>query len=347
MSIALMTDVWKVNIQSAKKMVLLALADSANDEGTNCFPSVATIIEKCSMGERTVFRHLAALEDDGLISRHERPGRSTNYVLNVVEIQVIAAKNRRNRISTIVDNSNDEEAVIHRATGSTTPANLAGVPANPHDIHTPANLTGVPNWHTSPANLAPTPANLAPITTTEPLLNHNNHNAEIYPHGLELPRGCGGDSEIETSQAAIADLIWPICSTEERTALTGILVTLPQAQHQILLDELEGARQAGTIRKNLVLFAGALVRAMHKGTFTVGYSPAVAAKRREQSQRSTSVECLRTFRPEIAADAAAEGQRLMEKIRQQSLSRKAGTPNHGTDNIPSEKPNGECRNDNR
>ena len=325
MSIALMTDVWKVNIQSAKKMVLLALADSANDEGTNCFPSVATIIEKCSMGERTVFRHLASLEEDGFISRHERPGRSTNYVLNVVEIQDVAAKKRRNRTSIIVDNSNNKDVVIHSAADSTTPANLTGVPANPHDMHTPANLTGVPDWHITPAKLAPTPANLAPITTTEPSLNHNNHNAEIYPHGQELLRGCGGDSEIETSQTeAIADLIWPICSTEERTALSGILVTLPQAQHQILLDELEGARQAGTIRKNLVLFAGALVRAMHNGTFTVGYSPAVAAKRREKSERSTTVESLRTFRPEIAADAAAEGQRLMEKIRQQSLSRKSG-----------------------
>lgn len=309
MSIALMTDVWKVSIQSAKKMVLLALADSANDEGTNCFPSVATIVEKCSMGERTVFRHIASLEEDGLISRHERPGRSTNYVLNVVEIQGLAAKKRRQYSSAIVDNSDSDITVIH---------------ATPNSI-TPANLTGVPNWHTTPANLAPTPANLAPITTTEPSLNHNNHNAEIYPHGQEVPRGCSGDSEIETSQTeAIADLIWPICSTEERTALTGILATLPQAQHQILLDELEGARQAGTIRKNLVLFAGALVRAMHNGTFTVGYSPAVAAKRREQSQRSKTVESVRTFRPEIAADAAAEGQRLMEKIRQQSLSRKSG-----------------------
>lgn len=322
MSIALMTDVWKVNIQSAKKMVLLALADSANDEGTNCFPSVATIIEKCSMGERTVFRHLASLEEDGLISRHERPGRSTNYVLNVVEIQVIAAKKRRNSAPIVVDNSNDNDEVIHSPANSPTPANLTGVPANPHDINTPANLTGVPNWHTTPAKLAPTPAKLAPITTTEPSLNHNNHNDEIYPHGQELPRGCGGDSEIETTHHPLADLIWPICSTEEHAALTGILETLPQTQHQILLDELEGARQAGTIRKNLVLFAGALVRAMHNGTFTVGYSPAVAAKRREKSQRSTTVESLRTFRPEIAADAAAEGQRLMEKIRQQSLSRK-------------------------
>ena len=321
MSISLMTDVWKINIQSAKKMVLLALADNANDEGTNCFPSVATILEKCSMGERTVFRHLAALEEDGLISRHERPGRSTNYVLNVVEIQAMAATKRRQRSSNLVDNFSSEDIVIHKNNDSITPANLAGVPPKPHSINTPANLTGVPNWQNTPAKLAPTPANLAPITTTKPSLNHNNHNVENYPRGQELPRGCGGDSEIVANGTTIPDLIWPICSTEERTALTGILANLPQPQHQILLDELEGARQAGTIRKNLVLFAGALVRAMDNGTFTVGYSPAVAAKRREKSQRAIAIESLRAFRPEIAADAAAEGVRLMEKIRSASIRR--------------------------
>ena len=326
MSIALMTDVWKVNIQSAKKMVLLALADSANDEGTNCFPSVATIVEKCSMSERAIQGHLQALEKTGLISRKERSGRSTNYTLNVEQIKELVLLRKRQKAAQhpelAVDNSMSTGEVIHNPSDALTPADSAGVPANPHSTHTPADSAGVQNLHLPPQILHPTPADSAPITTTEPSLNHNNHNAGIYPHGQELPRGCGGDSEIEANQPTLAELFWPICSTEERAALTGILATLPQAQHQILLDELEGARQAGTIRKNLVLFAGALVRAMHNGTFTVGYSPAVAAKRREKSQRSTTVESLRTFRPEIAADAAAEGQRLMEKIRQQSLSRK-------------------------
>ena len=328
MSIALMTDVWKVNIQSAKKMVLLALADSANDEGTNCFPSVATIVEKCSMSERAIQGHLQALEKTGLISRKERSGRSTNYTLNVEQIKELVLLRKRQKAAQhpelAVDNPTPTSEVIHNSSSAMTPAESAGVPANPHSTHTPAEFAGVQNLHLPPQNLHPTPAESAPITTTEPSLNHNNHNAEIYPHGQELPRGCGGDSEIEITKAIPGDLIWPICSTEDRTAITGILATLLTAQHQVLLDELEGARQAGTIRKGLVPFAGGLARAMHKGTFTVGYSPAVAAKRREQSQRSVAVESFRTFRPEIAADAAAEGQRLMEKIRQQSLSRKSG-----------------------
>lgn len=324
MSIALMTDVWKINIQSAKKMVLLALADSANDEGTNCFPSVATIVEKCSMSERTVQGHLQALEKTGLIYRKERSGRSTNYTLNVEQIKELVLLRKRQKAAqhpeSTVDNSISTDGIIHNSSGALTPARSAGVPANPHSTHTPAEFAGVQNPHLPPQNLHPTPAESAPITTTEPSLNHNNHNVVSYPHGLELPRGCGV-AEIVTNQTNSTDLVWPICSTEERSALTGILATLPRSQHQILLDELEGAREAGTIRKNLVLFAGALVRAMHNGTFTVGYSPAVAAKRREKSQRAMTVESLRTFRPEIAADAAAEGRRLMEKIRSASIKR--------------------------
>ena len=36
MSISLMTDVWKLRLQAPRKMVLLALADNANDEGDVC-----------------------------------------------------------------------------------------------------------------------------------------------------------------------------------------------------------------------------------------------------------------------------------------------------------------------
>lgn len=49
--------------------VLLVLADHANDDGTGAFPSVDTIAWKTRMGERTVQRHLRALEKQGLIRK--------------------------------------------------------------------------------------------------------------------------------------------------------------------------------------------------------------------------------------------------------------------------------------
>ena len=58
-----MTDVWRLPLQATRKMVLLALADNANDEGSDCWPSIGKLVEKCSMSERAVQGHLAALEE--------------------------------------------------------------------------------------------------------------------------------------------------------------------------------------------------------------------------------------------------------------------------------------------
>jgi DNA-binding MarR family transcriptional regulator len=83
MSIKLMTAAWQYpGMNPGQKLVLLALCDNASDEGL-CFPSVATIAGKCSMAPRTVQAHLTHFESIGLMTRHERPGRSTIYMLSV------------------------------------------------------------------------------------------------------------------------------------------------------------------------------------------------------------------------------------------------------------------------
>ncbi len=82
-----MTDVWKLKLQAPRKMVLLALADNANDEGTDCWPSVGKLVEKCSMSERAIQGHLAALEESGYIKRHERLGRSNKFTIYVDQIR--------------------------------------------------------------------------------------------------------------------------------------------------------------------------------------------------------------------------------------------------------------------
>ena len=81
MSVLLMAAVWPTDLPTGPKMVLLALADNANDRG-ECYPSVQTIAQKCSMGERTVQGHLTALEAAGIVTRDMRLGRSTLYTIN-------------------------------------------------------------------------------------------------------------------------------------------------------------------------------------------------------------------------------------------------------------------------
>ncbi len=81
MSIVLMTEAWKAPLPTGQKMVLLALADNANDLG-ECYPAISTIAVKCSMSERTVQVHISALEKCGAIRRDMRNGRSTLYTLD-------------------------------------------------------------------------------------------------------------------------------------------------------------------------------------------------------------------------------------------------------------------------
>lgn len=81
MSISLMAEAWNLDIPSGRKLVLLSLCDNANEQGM-CYPSIATIAKKCSMGERTVQQHITDLEKVGLVERNERTGRSTVYIVN-------------------------------------------------------------------------------------------------------------------------------------------------------------------------------------------------------------------------------------------------------------------------
>ena len=80
MSIKLMCAVWEMqDISSTTKLVLLALADSANDEGV-CWPSLTTIARKSSLSRSTVAEVLSNLERQQVISRDRgNVGRSTVY----------------------------------------------------------------------------------------------------------------------------------------------------------------------------------------------------------------------------------------------------------------------------
>lgn len=73
-----MTLAWHVALPHADKIVLLALADNANDEGY-CFPSSSTLARKCGMDERSIRRVVDRLVSSGHVTRHERPGRSCTF----------------------------------------------------------------------------------------------------------------------------------------------------------------------------------------------------------------------------------------------------------------------------
>lgn len=83
MSNFILTPAWKTTLPAISKIVLISLADQANDDGV-CWPSIESLVKRTGLSESTVFRHLKVLEDDAHIHREPRLGQSTIYHVHPV-----------------------------------------------------------------------------------------------------------------------------------------------------------------------------------------------------------------------------------------------------------------------
>lgn len=82
MSVRIMAALWDMpGLSPVEKLVMLALADWANDDG-ECWPSIKQIADKTGCGERTVQRAFRAAEDMGILKRHEVAGKGNRYTIN-------------------------------------------------------------------------------------------------------------------------------------------------------------------------------------------------------------------------------------------------------------------------
>lgn len=86
MSMELMVKAMKTRVGNPlRKLVLLKLADNANDQG-ECWPSYSYVADQCEISRRSVMGHLNALIKVGLISKQLRKGVKGNssniYLLN-------------------------------------------------------------------------------------------------------------------------------------------------------------------------------------------------------------------------------------------------------------------------
>ena len=77
MSIHIMARVWRSELPSHLRLVLLAIADSANDDGV-CWPGQQNLAAKCGISDRTLRDHLSALTRMGFLSIDRRGNRQSN-----------------------------------------------------------------------------------------------------------------------------------------------------------------------------------------------------------------------------------------------------------------------------
>ncbi|MBM7070899.1 helix-turn-helix domain-containing protein [Shewanella sp. 202IG2-18] len=78
MSMMLMVKAMQLKVGSPiRKLVLLKLADQANDHG-ECWPSYQHIADHCETSKRSVMNHVKVLEESGLLRREYRKGEKGN-----------------------------------------------------------------------------------------------------------------------------------------------------------------------------------------------------------------------------------------------------------------------------
>jgi hypothetical protein len=88
-----MTMVWSMEMTPRDKLVMLALADNASDEGF-CWPSIGTIRAKTCLSERSVQNAMVHLRNRGLVKVKAKVGHSNTYTLCENELAALAGKRR-------------------------------------------------------------------------------------------------------------------------------------------------------------------------------------------------------------------------------------------------------------
>ncbi len=84
MSVKVMGRVWDLDLPHNKLLVLLALADHADHEGNNVFPSLGLVAWKTGYSQQQCRRVMSELEKDGiLIATQRRQGFKTVYRIDV------------------------------------------------------------------------------------------------------------------------------------------------------------------------------------------------------------------------------------------------------------------------
>ena len=151
MSFELMALAWKVQVEkSADRIVLMALADKANDDGTNCFPSIETLCEMTALNRKTVFAVLSRLSERGLVTISKRTKPYCNqYLLNVDEWQKSSTKNGTTQ------KRNDPKTELRLSQKRDDSSTKNGTRVVPKTVHEPINNLSITNQLTNQEDVAP------------------------------------------------------------------------------------------------------------------------------------------------------------------------------------------------
>ena len=87
MSVRMMTAVFALDVPPLEELLLIALADHADDDGNNVWPTISYLAWKTNLTDRGVRKMMARFRDTGVLTAVDREGggrrRSVIYQLNL------------------------------------------------------------------------------------------------------------------------------------------------------------------------------------------------------------------------------------------------------------------------
>jgi hypothetical protein len=167
LSVKVMTWVWDHSrSKKTERLVLLAIADCASEDGSNAYPCTAELMRKTGLSERGVQSAISNLVKLGelFVGRNLGPRGCNRY-------RVVMA-------------TPAESAGVQ----DLPPADLAppGTPCPPHGVHPPQDLP--PANGASPQTVRETPAGPAPVTVLEPSKkNSSSKSSSATKRGTRIP----------------------------------------------------------------------------------------------------------------------------------------------------------------
>ena len=173
MSVHITGPVWKAKIKGIEKLVLLKLADSAEDDGSNCRPSVPRMVAECGVSRGTVQRVLRSMEGKGWIAIEHPPGTwvgaefrtQATYRVIVTALPAPAYRPKRKRIGASAETraSNGASTETRASNGA-----QAGTEGGPHSE--------------APTAVVASPAPAPPETPAKPSLAAESRGEAEGPH---------------------------------------------------------------------------------------------------------------------------------------------------------------------
>ncbi|MDE1464816.1 DnaT-like ssDNA-binding domain-containing protein [Spartinivicinus poritis] len=174
------------NLEPNKKIVLLALADNANDQGY-CWPAMDTIAEKTSLSRSTVKRHIKSLAELNLLTKFERASASGATTSNHFYLHVGCQINL-DHSSEAEENEGDQNDPPSNNGGvqNELPENIGGSPMNREgctsDLGRGSPVTPKPSLESSYT----TTTNTREVKNSEPDIFQKKYETRIKPQGTPM-----------------------------------------------------------------------------------------------------------------------------------------------------------------